>query len=228
MADNITLADGTIVGLDDIGGVKFLRVKIIHGVDGTNDGDVSNTNGMPVRLQAASAATTIIGTVQAPAITKGSQGTEGFTTQDLKDGGRVIVNVATVIAGVAGVGVEALLAMDVSRAAAATASATSHAVTANKRWRITSITAGIINTGAAIINARVSLRWNATGAALVTSPIIDTIPLATPGATAGLGDRATLSYPDGLEFSGSNQWGISHVGSAAGYTIWVAVKGWEY
>lgn len=51
MADNTTLNTGTggdVIGSDDIGGVKFQRVKLIHGVDGTNDGDISKTNPLPV------------------------------------------------------------------------------------------------------------------------------------------------------------------------------------
>ena len=50
MADNITLNSGSggdSVGADDIGGIKFSRIKLIHGVDGTNDGDVALTNPYP-------------------------------------------------------------------------------------------------------------------------------------------------------------------------------------
>lgn len=51
MADNTTLntmTGGDVVAADDIGGVKHQRIKLIHGIDGTNDGDVSNTNPFPV------------------------------------------------------------------------------------------------------------------------------------------------------------------------------------
>lgn len=53
MADNadLTIGDGTLVaGADDIGGVKYPRVKLIIGDDGTNDGDVSGNNPLPVAL----------------------------------------------------------------------------------------------------------------------------------------------------------------------------------
>lgn len=53
MADNFTTldaSDASITGAaDEIGGVKFPRVKLIHGADGTNDGDVSTANGLPVQ-----------------------------------------------------------------------------------------------------------------------------------------------------------------------------------
>lgn len=54
MADNTTLnvmTGGDVVADDDIGGVKFQRIKLVHGVDGTNDGDVANTNPFPVSVR---------------------------------------------------------------------------------------------------------------------------------------------------------------------------------
>lgn len=51
MADNTTLNPGTggdVYGSDDIGGVKYQRVKLITGADGVNDGDTSKTNPLPI------------------------------------------------------------------------------------------------------------------------------------------------------------------------------------
>lgn len=50
MADNvpITAGSGTDVGTDDISSVHYQRVKVIQGEDGTNDGDVSRANPLPV------------------------------------------------------------------------------------------------------------------------------------------------------------------------------------
>lgn len=51
MADNTTLnvgASGDVIASDDISSVKYQRIKLIHGVDGTNDGDVSRSNPLPV------------------------------------------------------------------------------------------------------------------------------------------------------------------------------------
>ncbi len=50
MADNTRLnpgSGGDDIASDDIGGIKFQRVKLIHGADGTNDGDVSSANPLP-------------------------------------------------------------------------------------------------------------------------------------------------------------------------------------
>lgn len=51
MADNTTLdtgSGGDTIATDDIGGVKYPRSKLVIGADGTNDGDVSATNPLPV------------------------------------------------------------------------------------------------------------------------------------------------------------------------------------
>lgn len=48
MADNGTAASGPTIAWDDIGSVSYQRMKLIHGIDGVNDGDVSNINPLPV------------------------------------------------------------------------------------------------------------------------------------------------------------------------------------
>src|SRR5687768_8585333 len=53
MADNTTLDSGSggdTLATDDIGGVKFPRSKIVIGADGSNDGDVSSANPLPVSV----------------------------------------------------------------------------------------------------------------------------------------------------------------------------------
>lgn len=56
MADNVTLdsmSGGDTVAADEIGGVKFQRVKIVEGADGVNDGDVASGNPLPVDIISA-------------------------------------------------------------------------------------------------------------------------------------------------------------------------------
>ena len=52
MADNtqvpIPATAGDIIASDDVGGVKFQRVKLTVGADGVNDGDVSSGNPLPI------------------------------------------------------------------------------------------------------------------------------------------------------------------------------------
>lgn len=56
MADNTVLSTnvgtGDTIATDDIGGVKYPRTKLVIGADGTNDGDVSSANPLPVDLGA--------------------------------------------------------------------------------------------------------------------------------------------------------------------------------
>lgn len=54
MADNISLPVTTTVtaAADDIGGILHQRVKLVHGIDGINDGDIAKINPLPVRLYA--------------------------------------------------------------------------------------------------------------------------------------------------------------------------------
>lgn len=78
MADNTTLnagVGGDTIATDDIGGVKFQRIKLIHGADGTNAGDVSAANPLPV-VQTSEANATFRGRAQSFR-TPGRAGTVG-------------------------------------------------------------------------------------------------------------------------------------------------------
>jgi hypothetical protein len=49
MTDYVTLPGiGSDIAVNDIGGKKYQRVKLIHGADGVNDGDVSTSNPFPI------------------------------------------------------------------------------------------------------------------------------------------------------------------------------------
>lgn len=64
--DNVLLnsmTGGDSVAADDIAGVKFQRVKLIHGADGVNDGDVAAANPLPMNLTSA---TKVIDTTTTP------------------------------------------------------------------------------------------------------------------------------------------------------------------
>jgi hypothetical protein len=59
MADNTVLnagAGGDTIASDDIGGVKFQRIKLVHGTDGVNAGDISNINPLPINFPATGTA----------------------------------------------------------------------------------------------------------------------------------------------------------------------------
>lgn len=51
MVDNTTInagSGGDVIASDDIGGVKYQRIKLVYGADGVNSGDVSSSNPLPV------------------------------------------------------------------------------------------------------------------------------------------------------------------------------------
>lgn len=61
MADNTVLPTGVggdTIASDDIGGIKFQRVKLVHGADGINGGDISEANPFPVTLRSDTGACT--------------------------------------------------------------------------------------------------------------------------------------------------------------------------
>ena len=57
--DNVGYTPGTgaTIAADDISSVLFQRIKIVHGADGVNDGDVSASNPMPSSVPGAVSAT---------------------------------------------------------------------------------------------------------------------------------------------------------------------------
>jgi hypothetical protein len=69
MADNvdITPGSGKSIAADDIGGVLHQRVKVVIGADGASDGDVSETNKLPVVSSNATSNTTAVTQVSSSA-----------------------------------------------------------------------------------------------------------------------------------------------------------------
>jgi hypothetical protein len=58
LADNFTAnagSGGSTFASDDISSVQYPRVKLVHGADGTNDGDISTANPFPVRVLGSAA-----------------------------------------------------------------------------------------------------------------------------------------------------------------------------
>lgn len=55
MSDGIsgTPGVGIVIAADDIGGSQYQRIKLVHGVDGVNNGDVAPSNALPVALGVA-------------------------------------------------------------------------------------------------------------------------------------------------------------------------------
>lgn len=224
MADNYVAnagSGGSTFAADDIGpGVLYPRVKLVYGVDGTNSGDVSTSNPLPVTA------------VQA-ALTKGTQGSTGVTTQDLKDAGRNQVHFYTVIPVLTSA-TDTLQSLTGTKAGATvTATTTPAVVTAAKTLRITRMSATYIATATSGYGI-VRLRFNTAGVVAVTSPIAATLAVGsgTP-ATANACGSEEANIDEGWEFAAATGLGISVQGFAAvtatavGYIL-VSVSGYEY
>ena len=173
-----------------------------------------------------------IGTVQAPAITKGTQSATGITTQNLKDAGRV--NIAMTCYQAAGIiTTEALFAaaaFSISRDGAAATTGQQLAVTAGKRFRLQSIVVGIKNTAAAAGTSKLVLRYAAAGGAIATtSPILAILDLGSNSATANAYIGPTeMALPDGVELLPSSTFGFTNLSSAATMLHTITVNGYEY
>lgn len=156
--------------------------------------------------------------------TKGVQGTVALMVQEFKDAGRVI---RTFTASFTAAAAEALVTLTPATDGTPAATGTSFTVTAGKRFRIEAMFLTCFNVTAAIHACQVNLRMSATGAVTTSSPIIGTVGVTTPAATIGEAISQAQSFPDGMELSGTMQFGISQIGIAlAGQTV--VLVGYEY
>jgi len=161
---------------------------------------------------------------------KATQTSRAVGVQSLLDAGRAILNAAAAIAGITTVTTEALMSLSVSRDGAATAGATTIAVTANKRLRVTGLLFSLSsNATAAIHRAQFCLRMNPSGAVTAASVIIlGPISLSTNNAVAQSSAWVFVPVPDGIEFSGTMQIGLTHVANATTGLVWGGIVGFEY
>ena len=111
MADNTVLNSGSggdTLATDDIGGIKYPRSKLVIGADGTNDGDVSSANPMPVTgtLTAVTSITNAV-TVNSHAVTNAGTFACQVTTISAGDNNIGNVDIVTVPADPFGVNADA-------------------------------------------------------------------------------------------------------------------------
>jgi hypothetical protein len=192
-------------------------------------GAISNTTfaatqATPANLQA---------TVTQQAIIKGTQGTTGVSTQDLKDAGRNQVHYYMVIPVLTSA-TDALQSLTGTKSGATVlATATPAVVTAGKTFRVTRMAATYIATATSGYGI-VRLRFNTAGVVTITSPVAATIGVGSGApvtANATSSEEATLD--EGWEFAAGTGVGISVQGFAAatatavGY-IFVSLTGYEY
>lgn len=177
--------------------------------------------------------TNTIGAVNQQAITKGTQGTLGITTQDLKDAGRNQVHYYTLIP-VLSTATDTLQSLTGTKAnTTVTATTTPAVVTTGKTFRVTRLAATYIATAVSGYGI-VRLRYQPAGVVTITSPIAATLLVgagAPTTANSTASEEATLD--EGWEFAAATGVGISVQGFAAvtptavGYVL-VSITGYEY
>ena len=170
--------------------------------------------------------------VQQAALTKGTQGATGVTTQDLKDAGRVSISVTTYRA--AGIPTtEALFAAATfsnSRDAATATTGVQFTVTAGKRFRIQSIECSIFNNAAAACTSKLVLRGVAAAGTITNaSPPLMIWDIGSNSVTTGqyIGPMV-LPLPDGFELLPGYAYGFTNLSSAATVLHTISLNGYEY
>lgn len=147
------------------------------------------------------------------------------------DTGRV--NVTLGFDSTIGIASEALASISGVRGNATVAAATTQAVTAGKTLRVMSMRAVVMAGGTAVVNARIRLRANYTGAATASSPIYAELRPGIITATAIANEVSpdeVLVFPDGLEFPAGASIAISHVmtGTVTATQVSCQIVGFEY
>jgi hypothetical protein len=126
---------------------------------------------------------------------------------------------------------EALITLTPSRDNVDSTTGTSFAVTAAKRLVLLGVCVTTRNAGAAVQGVVVKVRVNPAGAATATSPVVAIVGAGTSSATANVvGSQCTpisQSPPALYEISGTNQVGISQIGTATAGNE-VSLWGYEY
>jgi hypothetical protein len=229
------IQDGTIpsqlAAVDAAGDVQvdvnnFPAIQPISGTVGVNNfpatQPVSGTVGISgvVATTQQGGTSGLLGDTQA----KGVQGTVALMVQDFKDSGRVI---KVFSASYTGTTTEALLSLTPITDGVVGTPATSFTVTSGKRFRLQSVMVTTKNAGAAGQGTEINLRTTASGAITTTSPLVGSCAAGTYLAIANVCGTAFMPIPDGLEFSGTMQFGVTQQGTAtAGNTV--VLVGYEY
>lgn len=183
---------------------------------------------LPLSAGAATAALQAI-----PTLTKGTQGSTGYSVQNLKDASRNQTNFF-MAAGIAGTSAEVMQSLTGYKGGAAIgATVTPAVVTAGKTFRIISITLSYQSLAAAG-GMVFRLRANLSGVGVIGSPLVSSWVVGSAAAVAGITTTEVVPYPDGLEFSAGTgiaigMAGLNTVGAlaAAGFGT-ISIQGFEY
>jgi hypothetical protein len=151
-----------------------------------------------------------LGTTTGPTLTKGTQGSSGYSVQDLKDAGRTSIMVTATVASTATS--ETLITLTKSSGLAGTTTASSNTITSGKRFRIQGMFASARNTtGTTAGVATLRLRAAVAGSTTASSPLQLSTSVALPAAATSV-NFPTIDIPDGFELDSNgatNTWGMT-------------------
>lgn len=152
MADNVNITEGSgkVIAADDISSVLYQRVKVVIGVDGTNSGDVSASNPIPITgsttiigTVAVSGNTTLVGTVTITGNTT-ILGTVTITGSTAVVGTVTVTGSTAIVGTVTVTGSTAVVNTVTVTGSTTVVSCATHAVTQSGTWTITGTTTGVI------------------------------------------------------------------------------------
>ncbi len=245
---SFTEASLGIIYAAPIAGVKTFRLRASAWSSGTGTFNIVASTAEPPQYQRGVTmidltSGTSTGTMQTsiaslsttalPTLTKGTQGTTGFSVQQFKDAGRSHQRYYATAVAAGTTTTETAISLTLSTENAATSSAASWIPSNNKKFRITYMSFATRGHSTATAQTTTfNLRMNTSGAVTTTStPILLAMRSAT-AAVASAWDRVVVEIPDGMEISGdgTRQWGVT---AAATYTTnaptWdVTIIGYEY
>lgn len=172
-------------------------------------------------------ASSLQATVTQQTLTKGTQGSVGVSTQDLKDAGRDRVSFTA--DRVTPAASDTLVTFTKNVGGTATTAQTTYTVTSGKTLRIETVTIGVATSTTAAFSVRVALRENTSGSCTASSAPVTLLEAATLTAVTNEGANfATAVIPDGWEFPAADSVCVSAIASSATGTLTVTVLGFEY
>lgn len=206
-------AIGTTALEFDTAGFSYFRVILSTPISGTGTVTFiiqsSSVSLEPVPTVGQSNAALLNATVVGTTLTKGTQGSTGFSVQDLKDSGRTYITLYA--QNITGVTTEALATFTKNVGGTTTTGQTAYTITSGKTFRIQALSVQINNTTTTANNIVVNVRSAASVAA--SSPLVASCGAASAAAVATVKGFAQVQFPDGVEIAGNGsiQIGVSHL-----------------
>ena len=218
------VANASIMFEASVVAIAWVRVRVTTG---------PTTNAMTVSVNPGSLPFAPSVSVFQQPLTKAIQGTQGVTTQDLKDSGRVARNITVDSYAVAATS-ETMMSLSVSADGATLTTAASFAVTAGKRFRVQSISLALHTIAGNTTSVSVIVRVRVASTTInINSPLQFIGVLSGTALAFGGSGPVSIAIPDGWEILGGLNLGVSatcagFVATTAAPKINIAINGYEY